>query len=133
MLFRSEVERQFDGPFPPLLMQRRHFFEAVTNLLLNARDAVKDQGRVVIGARCLPDYSVEVTVSDTGPGVPPEKVERIFEAYYTTKERGTGLGLAIVKHNAELYGGRVSVESKLGNGARIILLFPAKMLIKLGQ
>ncbi|MBE0542997.1 MAG: hypothetical protein IH623_16755 [Verrucomicrobia bacterium] len=128
-----ELERQFDGQFPPLLMQRRHFGEAVANLLLNAREAVKGQGRIVVGARCLPDYSVEVTVTDTGPGIPPEKMERIFEAYYTTKERGTGLGLAIVKHNAELYGGRVRVESKLGNGARIILLFPAKMLIKLGQ
>jgi signal transduction histidine kinase len=74
---------------------------------------------------------VEVTVRDTGPGIPPDKIERIFEAYYTTKERGTGLGLAIVKHNAELYGGHVRVESELGKGAQFTLLFPAKTLIKL--
>ena len=51
---------------------------------------------------------IEISMRDDGPGIPPDKIERIFEAYYTTKEKGTGLGLAIVKHNAELYGGTVS-------------------------
>jgi signal transduction histidine kinase len=60
-------------------------------------------------------------------------MERIFEAYYTTKSRGTGLGLAMVKHNVELYGGTVRVESGLGNGANFVLLFPAKTLLKFGQ
>ncbi|HEU0040395.1 MAG TPA: ATP-binding protein, partial [Verrucomicrobiae bacterium] len=88
---------------------------------------------ILVQARCLRDYSVEVLVRDTGPGIPPDKLERIFEAYYTTKERGTGLGLAIVKHNAELYGGHVHVESELGKGAQFTLLFPAKTLIKLAK
>jgi signal transduction histidine kinase len=61
----------------------------------------------------------------------PDKLERIFEAYYTTKEHGTGLGLAIVKHNVELYGGTVRVESGLGKGAAFTLVFPAKTLMKL--
>jgi signal transduction histidine kinase len=54
---------------------------------------------------------------------------RIFEAYYTTKDRGTGLGLAVVRHNAELYGGRVRAESELGKGAKFTLVFPAKTLL----
>ena len=70
---------------------------------------------------------------DDGPGVPPDKIERIFEAYYTTKEKGTGLGLAIVKHNVELYGGTVRVESKSGQGAKFLLFFPAKALMKLSK
>jgi len=70
-------------------------------------------------------------VRDEGPGVPPDKKERIFEAYYTTKEKGTGLGLAIVKHNVELYGGAMRVESELGKGARFVVLFPAKALMKI--
>ncbi len=70
---------------------------------------------------------------DDGPGIPPEKIERIFEAYYTTKEKGSGLGLAIVKHNAELYGGTVRVESELGKGAKFILIFPAKALMKFSK
>jgi signal transduction histidine kinase len=127
------VQRQYDDSFPPLLMQRRHFAESVANLLQNAREAAAKKGEILVRARCLSDYSVEVTVRDNGPGIPPDKLERIFEAYYTTKERGTGLGLAIVKHNAELYGGSVRVQSELGKGAQFTLLFPAKTLIKLAR
>jgi two-component system sensor histidine kinase AtoS len=76
---------------------------------------------------------VEISVQDDGPGVPPDKLERIFEAYYTTKEKGSGLGLAIVKHNAELYGGTVRVESKLGKGAKFTVIFPAKALMKFSR
>jgi len=72
-------------------------------------------------------------VRDDGPGIAPDKIERIFEAYYTTKERGTGIGLAIVKHNVELYGGHVRVESELGKGAEFTLTFPAKSLLKQAQ
>ena len=116
--------------FPPLLMQRRHLSRSFVNLLQNAREALGDQGgNVFVSARCRGDYSVEVTIRDDGPGIPPDKLEQIFEAYYTTKEKGTGLGLAIVKHNVELYGGTVRVESELGKGARFILVFPAKTLM----
>ena len=73
---------------------------------------------------------MEISVRDDGPGIPPDKIERIFEAYYTTKEKGTGLGLAIVKHNVELYGGTVRVESELGKGAEFTVIFPAKALMK---
>ena len=59
-----------------------------------------------------------------------EKLDKIFEPYFTSKKRGTGLGLAIVKHNVELYGGTVRVESELGKGSRFILLFPAKTFIR---
>jgi signal transduction histidine kinase len=127
------VRRDLAESFPPLLMQRRHFAEAVGNLLLNARDALNGRGNIFLTARCQSDYSVEVSVRDDGPGIPPDKFERIFEAYYTTKERGTGLGLAVVKHNTELYGGRVQIESELGKGAKFTLLFPAKTLVKLGK
>ena len=98
-----------------------------------AKRSRRQGGNVFVEAHCLPDYSIEVSIRDDGPGIPPDKLERIFEAYYTTKEKGTGLGLAIVKHNVELYGGTVRVESELGKGARFILLFPAKTLMKLAQ
>jgi signal transduction histidine kinase len=128
-----KIHRNYSGGFPPLLMQRRHFSEAVSNLLQNARDVLTKGGNIFIEAKSLSDYSVEVVVRDDGPGVPPDKLERIFEAYYTTKERGSGLGLSIVKHNVELYGGTVSIESELGKGAKFTLLFPAKSLIKFGK
>jgi len=120
--------------FPPMFMQRRHLLDTFVNLLQNAREALGEKGgHIFVKAECQADYSIEVTISDDGPGIPPEKQERIFEAYYTTKEKGTGLGLATVKHNVELYGGSVSVESGLGKGARFALVFPAKALIKLAK
>jgi len=127
------VGHQYDGEFPSLLMQRRHFSESVGNLLQNAREALDGHGHVLVRARCLEDYSVEVTVRDDGPGIPEDKLKRVFEAYYSTKERGTGLGLAIVKHNVELYGGSVRVESELGKGTTFTLLFPAKTLMNADQ
>lgn len=85
-----------------------------------------DQGCITVTARCRNDAAVEVAIADDGPGIPAEKLERIFEAYYSTRPKGTGLGLAIVKHNTELYGGTVRVESELGKGARFTVIFPAK-------
>lgn len=128
-----QLHRDFATEFPPLLMQRRHLAECLVNLLLNAREAVGNQGNVYLTASVHRDYTVAITVRDDGPGIAPDKLGRIFEAYYTTKDRGTGLGLAIVKHNVELYAGSVRVESALGQGASFILLFPAKTLMKLGK
>lgn len=128
------VRREFAGMFPPLLMQRRHVAETFTNVLQNAREALGARGgTVTVRARRLPDYAVEVSIQDDGPGIPPDKLGRIFEAYYTTKPKGTGLGLASVKHNVELYGGSVRVESVLGKGACFTLIFPAKTLMKLSK
>ena len=128
-----KIHRQFGHHFPPLLMQRGHLSEILLNLLQNAREALGGRGNIFVTAECRRDYAVEISVRDDGPGIPPEKMGRIFEAYYTTKEKGSGLGLAIVKHNAELYGGTVRVEpaleSKLGKGAKFTVIFPAKALM----
>ena len=67
-------------------------------------------------------------MSDEGEGIAPDRVEKIFEAYYTTKEKGTGLGLAIVRQNLELYGGTIQLESVLGKGAAFIITFPSRTL-----
>jgi signal transduction histidine kinase len=128
------IHRDYAGEFPPMFMQRRHLLDTFINLLQNAREALGDQGGdIFVSAQCHADYTVEVTIRDNGPGISPDKQEKIFEAYYTTKEKGTGLGLATVKHNVELYGGTVRLESGLGKGARFALVFPARALIKLAK
>ena len=124
------VEKKIAAQFPPLLMQRAHLSEILVNLLQNAREAVAEHGKVVIEAGVRRDQAIEISVADDGPGIAPDKLERIFEAYFTTKEKGTGLGLAIVKHNTELYGGSVRVDSALGQGAKFTVVFPAKALPK---
>jgi len=121
-----KLKPRFHGPFPPLLMQRGHLAEIIVNLLLNAREALAGHGTISITAATTRDRAVEITVADDGPGIPPQNLGRLFEAYFTTKEKGTGLGLAIVKHNAELYGGSVRVQSVLGQGAKFTVLLPSQ-------
>jgi signal transduction histidine kinase len=128
--FRIEVRRDFDSGLPALLMQRIHLWEIFVNLLQNAREALGDRGQVFIRASNGPNRSVEVVIEDDGPGIPPERRERVFESSFSTKEKGSGLGLAIVKHNTELYGGTVRMEPAPGRGARFVLMFPSKNLLK---
>ncbi len=131
-LYEIQIHRDFANHFPPLLMQRAHLNQIFVNVLLNAREALHGKGNVHVSAHCHKDYSIEVAIRDDGPGIAADQLGKIFEPYFTNKEKGTGLGLAIVKHNVELYGGTVRVESELGKGARFILLFPARILLKLG-
>jgi two-component system NtrC family sensor kinase len=125
------IQRQYANHFPPLLMQRGHLLEIFVNLLANARDAAGEAGNISIKAACHGDYTTEISIRDDGPGIPPDKITRIFEAYYTTKVKGSGMGLAIVRHNADLYGGNVRIKSEVGKGAEFILTFPARAIVNL--
>ncbi len=120
------VRRKYGAALPAILAQRGHLSEAFVNLLQNAREAINGHGEIEIGANYVENYSVEVTIRDNGPGIAKEKLPKIFEAYFSTKEKGTGLGLAIVKHNTELYHGTVEVQSEPGKGACFIVRLPAK-------
>jgi signal transduction histidine kinase len=131
--FKVAIHRDYMSALPALMMQKSHFAEIIVNLLQNAREAMKGTGKIDVIARHAEDFSVEIVIRDFGPGIPKEKLVRIFEPYFSTKEKGTGLGLAIVKHNVEIYGGAISVESELGKGAQFTLKFPAKSLMKLTQ
>ena len=111
-------------------MQQGHLREIFTNLLQNSREAMDSKGRVTITTRQDPDDAVIVIVEDTGPGIDIARLEQVFEAYFTTKLKGSGLGLAIVRNNMELYGGSIRAESELGKGARFILRFPPRTLLK---
>jgi two-component system sensor histidine kinase FlrB len=113
-------------------MQQKHFSEIVVNILQNAREALVNGGSVEVSAEAH-DETVYVMISDDGPGIAPEKMQRIFEPYFSTKAQGTGLGLAIVRHNTEIYAGKVRVESELGHGARFILELPTRTFMKIRQ
>ena len=102
--------------------------EIFFNLILNGIQAMEREaeGRVLITASGSGEERVEVVVSDTGPGIPPDTGPRIFEPFYTTKPTGTGLGLAIVKRDVERMGGAVEVnhEARDGRGAAFIVRLP---------
>ena len=111
--------------------------QVILNLAVNARDAMPAGGTLRLATRCvelaagesaeLPAGSyVQLTVSDTGPGMAPEVLEHLFEPFFTTKERGkgTGLGLATVHGIVHQSGGQIRVESEPGQGSRFAILLP---------
>lgn len=100
--------------------------QALLNLLLNAVQAMPDGGEVIIGVTRADGREAVIDVIDTGPGIPPEARERIFDAYYSTKRGGTGLGLAMARRIAEEHGGRVSLASEVGKGSDFALHLPMK-------
>ena len=126
-----KIERQFADYFPPLLMQRGHLSEIFVNLIKNAREAVGKTGKIFITADWRPENPIEISIRDNGVGIPPDKINRIFEAYYTSKTSGSGMGLAIVKHNTDLYGGHIRVKSEIGKGAEFILTFPPRAIVNI--
>ncbi len=106
---------------PELLQQ------IVLNLILNAIQASPQAGFVHVSAARQEDGKIQISISDQGPGVSPEVREKIFEPFYTTKQRGTGLGLAIVRKDVRHLEGEIQVESPLqdGRGTRILVTLPA--------
>ena len=100
----------------------------LSNLLHNACKFTPSGGRVSVSAH-LDNDNVTVSVTDTGPGIPPEDLARIFERFYKVDrargQSGTGLGLAIARHIVEGHGGRIWAESSLGHGATFRFTLPA--------
>lgn len=97
---------------------------AFANLLLNAGDATEGRGSVQVVLRALDGGAVEVRVLDSGPGIPPENLERIWEPDFTTKHRGTGLGLALVRQTVQAHGGRVGARNRPEGGAEFRVVLP---------
>jgi signal transduction histidine kinase len=93
------------------------------NLFINAKEATPAGGRVTVHV-ARTDERVAVTIADTGIGVPPDMLERIFDPFFSTKERGSGLGLAICAGIADAHRARLRAENRVGGGARFIVDFP---------
>jgi signal transduction histidine kinase len=98
--------------------------QALLNLALNGCQAMPDGGTLKISCRAAPRRSVQVDVEDTGVGIPPEHLSRIFDLYFTTKEKGSGIGLSMVYRIVQLHDGEVEVQSTPGRGTRFRLIFP---------
>jgi signal transduction histidine kinase len=97
--------------------------QAFLNLMLNACQAMPNGGRLRVAASPRGDRRVEVTFEDTGVGIPPADLGRIFDLYFTTKAQGTGIGLSMVYRAIQLLDGEVEVQSVVGKGTtfRVVL------------
>ena len=120
------------GPIPDvyILGYGIRFEQALLNLLDNAVKFNRENGEVRVEVRPVAESRIEISVSDTGVGIPPEDLSRVFERFYRVDKArsrqvgGTGLGLSIVKHAIEQMNGAIAVESRLGSGTRFAITLP---------
>jgi signal transduction histidine kinase len=126
-LRRSQIEivRTFDQDLPRVFGNSGKLQQVFTNLLLNARDAIPNGGRISISTTTV-DHSVVVEVTDTGIGIAPENVAKIYDPFYTTKGvgRGTGLGLAVTYGIIQEHSGHIAVDSVTGRGTTFRITLP---------
>jgi signal transduction histidine kinase len=122
----QRVQLRVARPAGPIVvsLDERLIKQAVLNLMINALQAMPEQGgEIILSARRQEDRVV-IDVTDTGKGIPAEALARIFDAYYSTKKGGTGLGLAIARRVAEEHGGKVAVRSEVGKGSVFSIALP---------
>jgi signal transduction histidine kinase len=130
--YRIQIELQVE-PSPPAMVCGNEIQQVLLNLLTNARQAMPRGGQILI--RIAPDPAagtVDLTVRDTGSGIPADVLPRIFDRYFTTKhgpdasgKGGTGVGLATCREIIESHQGKIRVESTVGRGTAFILKLPA--------
>ena len=135
--YRVAIETRYDD-VPPVLANGNQIQQVLVNLLVNARQASPSGGRIVVKIRRADDPNyVEVAVRDFGPGIPPETLPKIFDAFYSTKngpdetgKGGSGLGLALCKRIVEEHAGKIRVESALGKGTSFVVRLPVADVAK---
>jgi signal transduction histidine kinase len=122
-----EVNKDYSLDLPFLFIDPAQLRQVFINLLLNSCEAIATDGGISITTSYSRDGFIEVSVSDTGTGMPPEVAANIFKPFYTTKDKGTGMGLAIAQNVVRAYRGQVRVESTPGVGTTFHLRFPTRM------
>jgi two-component system, NtrC family, sensor histidine kinase HydH len=128
---RIKIVKDYAASLPRALVDADVCEQVFTNLICNACEAMSDGGQVTIRAYSVEKASqlapeIAVEISDTGPGVPDDMKEQIFNPFFTTKETGVGLGLAIVSKIVDAHGGTVKLVSASGQGACFRVTLPAE-------
>jgi signal transduction histidine kinase len=112
---------------PKTMADRVQLQQVLMNLMLNAIEAMKDSGGDLTVKSQLQDGQLQFSVSDTGVGLPTEKVDQIFSAFFTTKPQGSGMGLAISRSIVESHGGRLWATANDGRGATFHFTLPTQV------
>jgi signal transduction histidine kinase len=120
------VETTLTAELPPLSVDSEQVSQALGNLIKNAIEAMPDGGTLRISTELIDDKKVQIKIQDTGAGMSPETLEKLFTPYYTTKATGTGLGMAIVQRIITDHDGEISVESEEGVGTTFWIVLPSE-------
>jgi signal transduction histidine kinase len=126
---RITIELNLSPDLPQVRGNHNALWQVFLNLLINARDAMPEGGRIAITSSHIADH-LSVKVSDTGVGIPPEHMPKIFDAFFTTKDHttGTGLGLSICQKIIAQHKGEIRVESEVRKGTTFTIVFPLRRI-----
>ena len=119
-----QVNREIQE-LPLVQLDPSQFKQALLNLIINGVQAMEDGGTLTVRAKPL-NEEIQIDVEDTGQGIEPEQLDKIFDLFISTKAEGTGVGLTIVRQVIEGHGGHVNVESNLGQGTKFSIWLPIK-------
>ncbi|MHB1361740.1 MAG: ATP-binding protein [Thermoleophilia bacterium] len=123
----ANIALQIDIPAGlTIYADRQKIQQVLINLVKNAIDAIEREGKIRVFAAKLDDKNLEIVVIDNGAGMEPDKVEKIFDPFYTSKQEGYGLGLFIVHNIIADHGGSISVDSYPGGGTTFTIVLPMK-------
>jgi PAS domain S-box-containing protein len=122
---RIALEKNLAAGLPKIAGSPNHLEQVLVNLLTNAREAMVGGGTVLVESRRAHEM-IEIRVTDTGPGIPPEVMARIFDPFFTTKDEGTGLGLSISYGIVREHGGTITIESRPGGGSTFVIQLPIR-------
>lgn len=123
--FNIELVCDFDPDLPPVMADRSEIQQVILNIVVNAVQAMDEHGRLTLATGSVEGFA-ELSISDTGHGIPADQVDHIFDPFFTTKDegQGTGLGLSITYGIVAKHGGTIAVESEVGVGSTFTVRFP---------
>ncbi|WP_188175903.1 ATP-binding protein [Paenibacillus sedimenti] len=121
----AQVELLLQPDLSPMLLNEKEIKQLILNLVRNGLEAMNGSGVIKIETKHANDH-VELLISDTGTGISEEKLARIFEPFYTSKEKGTGLGLPVCLSIVQKHGGQMIAKSALGKGTTFVITLPVK-------
>jgi two-component system sensor histidine kinase HydH len=120
---RYVIQKNYQDPLPNIMADASMLHQSFLNLFINAMQAMPEGGRIGIAVR-TEGSRVLVDIDDEGRGIPKELLDKIWEPFFTTKEKGTGLGLGIVKNIVEAHGGGIRIANRNPHGARVTIVLP---------
>jgi signal transduction histidine kinase len=117
------LEREYTDDLPLLSLDGEKMKQALINVVQNSIEAMPGGGRLNVSTQ-VKQKRVILTIADSGTGFPEEDLNKVFEVFYTSKEKGTGLGLPISLHIIEMHGGTIEIQSKEGMGTTCAITLP---------
>jgi signal transduction histidine kinase len=124
------IHTQLADGLPKVMADRVQLQQVLMNLMLNGIEAMQDaSGELSVKSQLADDGQLLISVADTGVGLPSDSIDKIFDAFFTTKSQGTGLGLAITRTIVKSHGGRIWATANSGRGATFTFTLPSRLAV----